>query len=184
MRGVYNSLIELLDSWVLRIFQNIVRKPLLEINVTCSFHISRKQLSDPEDASDQVEGPLCLAIILGFQIVGVLSVDKLHLLYKSIELAHHDVLADHEEPIHETQALLLNILVAVLESIYHSVDNIRLVEGELLCHVLEEHESCLSDWSSMILIVLEWSKIDLNNKLWLDWSLLKSDSNQSIHIIT
>lgn len=85
MRGVYNSLIELLDSWVLRIFQNIVRKPLLEINVTCSFHISRKQLSDPEDTSDQVEGPLCLAIILGFQVVRILQINMLHLFDKFVK---------------------------------------------------------------------------------------------------
>ena len=117
MRGIDNSLIELFNSWILLVILDIGWEPVLEVNIWGGLRASLEQLSDSKDASNEVEWPLSLAIILGFQIVGVLSVDILHLLNKSIQLAHHDVLADHEEPVHETQALLLHVLVAVLESI-------------------------------------------------------------------
>lgn len=79
--------------------------------------------------------------------------------------------------------MLLNVLVAVLEAVYDRIHDLRLVEREFLGHVLQEDKRCLSDRGSIINIVLEGSQIDLGDKLLLDWSLKKSDCNQSINFV-
>ena len=157
MRSVDNRLIELLDSWILLVVLDIGGEPILEIEIGGSLRASLEEFGDPENASNQVERPLRLAIVFGFQIVGILAVDVLHLLHQFVNFAENNIWANHQQSVHEPEALLLHIFVAILEPIDDSVHNVRLVESELLSHVLQENECCLSDWSSMILVVLEWS---------------------------
>ena len=171
MGSVYNCLIELLDGGILRVLLDIVGEPLLEVYVGLSLRVAGEQLRNPQDSPDQVEGPFGLTIVLRLQVILVLLIDELNLFYEFVKLGNDDVGANDQEPIHEPQALLLDILVAVLEASDDGIHHIRLVEVILLSHVLQEYEGGLPDGSSVIHIVFEWAEVDLDDELFLDWGL-------------
>jgi len=87
----------------------------------------------------------------------------LHFFDKSIKLAKDDAWADHQKAVHEPQTLLLDVFVAVLETVDDSVCDVGLVKSEFFSQVLKQDESCLPDWRSVVLVVLEWTEVDLHN---------------------
>ena len=111
-------------------------------------------------------------------------IDVLELLNNPINAVDNYHWADCDQLHHEIEAQNLNIVVAILESLYHRIDNLQLVEAVLLHHVFKEAEGCFPDGSSVIHGVLEWTQINSHNKLLFDGRLQQCNLRQLIDLLT
>ena len=98
-------------------------------------------------------------------------VNGLHLLDQLLNLVNDNARAHNEESVHESQALLLHILVLISESFDDYIDHGCLVEHVPLGDIFKEDEGCLSDWSSVVHSVLKWTQVNLRDEFLLDLSL-------------
>lgn len=99
----------------------------------------------------------------------------MHLLDQLLNLVNDNARAHNEKSVHESQALLLHILVLVSKALDDHVDHGCLVEHVPLGDILKEDECCLSDWSSIVHSVLEWTQVYLSDEFLLDLSLQQGD---------
>lgn len=81
---VNNLIIKFSNSGVIVIVEYVLIEKVNEVLVLLSLRLSHQELTNSQDASDQVQGSLSLTVLLLLKVVVVILVNMLHLFNKEV----------------------------------------------------------------------------------------------------